>query len=78
MSNGLAIGQPEPQDMSDRKIEQEEGGQSSKRRVKVREKKTQNRFFHQLACEANTSPQTKTYTPAMECKYLDLVRLDVT
>lgn len=32
---------------------------------------TKNHFFHPSASAANTSFQTQTYTPVMECKYLD-------
>lgn len=33
---------------------------------------TKNQFFHPSDSAPNTSFQTKTYTPVMECKYLDM------
>lgn len=71
MNNGLAMGQPEPRDTSERKTGREQWS-----KVRSEEKKsrvqTKDRFFRLSASAANTSFQTQTYTPVMECKYLDM------
>lgn len=73
MSNGFTMRQPEPREMSERKIGRERRSIKSE---EVREMKsrvqTKNRFFHQSASAAKTSLQIQTCTPIKECKYLDM------
>lgn len=76
MDNGLATGQPVPGDTSGREIRSEkkateiwnECGCQRRRRAEGRDSAPP----HLSASVVHTSFQTQTYTPVMECKYLNV------